>query len=61
MARGLIVWIVSHGKPRRSSTPGPKFSTTTSEVLSSSVKIVLPCSLLRFRVMLRLLQLSMVK
>src|SRR5919109_2418719 len=61
MTRGLICWMVSHGNPKRSSTPGPKFSTSTSDVLSSSVKISAPCADFILSVMLRLLQLSMVK
>src|SRR5262245_45981175 len=42
MTRGLICWMVSQGNPKRSSTPGPKFSISTSEVFSSSVKISVP-------------------
>src|SRR3989442_7496949 len=61
MTRGLICWMVSYGNTKRSSTPGPKFSTSTSEVLSSSVKISVPCVDFILSVMLRLLQLSMVK
>src|SRR5215510_12230667 len=61
MTRGLICWMVSHGNPKRSSTPGPKFSTSTSDVLSSSVKISVPCADFMLSVILRLLQLSMVK
>src|SRR5215467_2520497 len=61
MTRGLICWIVSQGNPKRSSTPGPKFLTSTSEVLSSSVKISVLCVDFMLSVMLRLLQLSMVK
>src|SRR5262249_45406025 len=61
MTRGLICWMVSHGNPRRSSTPGPKFSTSTSEALSSSVKISVPWADFILSVILRLLQLSMVK
>src|SRR5262245_53501130 len=53
--------MVSHGNPKRSSTPGPKFSTSTSDVLSSSVKISVPCADFILSVILRLLQLSMVK
>src|SRR4029450_3592098 len=61
MTRGLICWMVSHGNPKRSSTQGPKFSTSTSDVLSSSVKISVPCADFMLSVILRLLQLSMVK
>src|SRR5262247_1186852 len=61
MTRGLICWMVSHGNPKRSRTPGPKFSTSTSDVLSSSVKISVPCVDFILSVMPRLLQLSIVK
>src|SRR6266849_4318607 len=50
-----------HGKPWRSSTPGPKFSTMTSARLINSVRIRRPFSDLRLSVRLRLLQLSIVK
>lgn len=45
----------------RSTAPGPKFSTITSERRMSSVRISLPRGVLVLRVMLRLLQLSIVK
>ena len=45
----------------RSMAPGAKFSTITSQVSISLVKISFPLSNLVFRVMLRLLLLSMVK
>src|SRR5437764_617990 len=37
-----MLWIFSQGKPMRSSTPGPKFSTSTSQVLISAVRTSLP-------------------
>src|SRR4051812_16471201 len=45
----------------RSSTPGPKFSTSTSHLLISSVRTSLPLGFLVSSVMERLLWLSMVK
>src|SRR6201987_2347708 len=45
----------------RSSTPGPKFSTSTSHSLISSVKTSLPLGFLVSSVIERLLWLSMVK
>jgi hypothetical protein len=51
----------SQVKPIRSTAPGPKFSTMTSERRISSVRISLPRWVLVLRVMLRLLQLSIVK
>ena len=58
---GLISWIFSHVKPKRSSTPGPKFSITMSHFFSRSTNTVLPSSVFMFTVIERLLQLSMVK
>src|SRR3954451_15799139 len=58
---GLIAWIFSQGKPMRSSTPGPKFSTNTSHFLMSSVRTSLPLGFLVSSVIERLLWLSMVK
>src|SRR5712691_3448506 len=58
---GLISWIFAQGKPRRSSTPGPKFSMTMSHFFSRSTNTVLPSALFMFTVIERLLQLSMVK
>src|SRR3954468_8294860 len=58
---GLIAWIFSQGNPMRSSTPGPKFSTSTSHFLISSVRTSLPLGFLVSSVMERLLWLSMVK
>ncbi len=59
--RGLISWMRSQVKPMRSSAPGAKFSTITSQASISLVKISLPFSDLVLRVRLRLLPFSMVK
>src|SRR5919202_2376486 len=61
MRRGLSSCRCSHVNPRRSITPGPKFSTRTSERSTSLRKISLPSSDFMLRVRLRLLQLSIVK
>src|SRR3954471_20137286 len=61
MSRGLSSCRCSHVNPSRSITPGPKFSTTTSERSTSLRKISLPSSDFMLRVRLRLLQLSIVK
>src|ERR1700754_4802094 len=45
----------------RSSTPGPKFSTSTSQLLISAVRTSLPLAFLVSSVIERLLWLSMVK
>src|SRR6202045_856775 len=58
---GLMLWIFSHGNPMRSSTPGPKFSTSTSQLLISAVRTSLPFGFLVSSVIERLLWLSMVK
>src|SRR6476646_5233956 len=58
---GLMLWIFSQGKPMRSSTPGPKFSTSTSQVLIRAVSTSLPFGFLVSSVIERLLWLSMVK
>src|SRR6202044_737360 len=58
---GLMLWIFSHGNPMRSSTPGPKFSTSTSQFLISAVRTSLPFGFLVSSVIERLLWLSMVK
>src|ERR1700758_2409857 len=58
---GLMLWIFSQGKPMRSSTPGPKFSTSTSQLLIRAVRTSLPFGFLVSRVIERLLWLSMVK
>src|ERR1700736_370373 len=56
-----MAWIFSHGKPMRSSTPGPKFSTSTSQLLISAVRTSLPFGFFMSSVIERLLWLSMVK
>src|SRR3954468_16903594 len=53
--------IFSQGKPIRSSTPGPKFSTRTSQLLISAVRTSLPFGFLVSSVIERLLWFSMVK
>src|SRR4051812_24271835 len=61
MIRGLSSCRCSHVNPSRSMTPGPKFSTTTSERSTSLRKISLPSSDFMLRVSDRLLQFSIVK
>src|SRR4051795_11175346 len=61
ISRGLSSCRCSQVKPRRSMTPGPKFSTRMSERSTSLRKISLPSSDFMLRVRLRLLQLSIVK
>src|SRR3954465_1816900 len=56
-----MLWIFSQGNPMRSSTPGPKFSTSTSQVLISAVSTSLPLGFLVSSVIERLLWFSMVK
>src|SRR6202521_1527842 len=56
-----MLWIFSQGNPIRSSTPGPKFSTSTSQLLISAVRTSLPLGFLVSSVIERLLWLSMVK
>src|SRR6202048_5056263 len=56
-----MLWIFCHGNPIRSSTPGPKFSTSTSHFLISAVRTSLPFGFLVSTVIERLLWLSMVK
>ena len=58
---GLIDWILSQENPMRSSAPGPKFSTMTSDSSISFVNTSLPCGVLVSSVRERLLLLSMVK
>src|SRR3984893_15433569 len=58
---GLMAWIFSQRKPMRSSTPGPKFSTSTSQLLIRAVRTSLPFGFLVSSVIERLLWLSMVK
>ena len=59
--RGLIWCTVSHVKPNRSSTPGPKFSITTSHFFSNWIKTSLPIAFFMLTVIERLLQFSIVK
>src|SRR3990170_1797495 len=59
--RGLISWIFSQVNPKRSSTPGPKFSIRMSHFFSSSTNTVLPSGDFILTVIERLLQLSIVK
>ena len=59
--RGLISWIFSQGNPRRSSTPGPKFSITMSHFFSRSTKTALPSADFMLTVIERLLQFNIVK
>ena len=61
MMDGLISLIFFHEKPSRSSTPGPKFSITTSHFLSKAMKTSLPIGFFMLTVIDRLLQLSIVK
>src|SRR5450432_3018932 len=56
-----MLWIFSQGNPIRSSTPGPKFSTSTSQLLIRAVRTSLPFGFLVSSVIERLLWLSMVK
>src|ERR1700710_3000847 len=56
-----MLWIFSQGNPMRSSTPGPKFSTSTSQLLISAVRTSLPFGFLVSSVIERLLWFSMVK
>src|SRR6266849_6195809 len=56
-----MLWIFSQGNPMRSSTPGPKFSTSTSQLFISAVRTSLPFGFLVSSVIERLLWLSMVK
>jgi hypothetical protein len=58
---GLISWIFSHVKPKRSSTPGPKFSMMMSHFFSRSTNTCLPSAVFMLTVIERLLQFSIVK
>src|SRR5579863_2340270 len=58
---GLSCWMRSHVKPMRSSAPGAKFSTSTSQRLTSLSRMSFPPSLLVSIVIERLLWLSIVK
>ena len=59
--RGLSEWMCSQVSPMRSSAPGAKFSTSTSQLFTSRSSTVMPCLLLESSVIERLLWLSMVK
>src|SRR5262245_31204340 len=58
MSRGLRSRSVFQPRPKRSSAPGPKFSTSTSDLAIKRLKRSLPSSVLRLRVRLLLLALS---
>src|SRR5215467_7673476 len=55
MSRGLILASAVYPNPRRSSAPGPKFSTSTSDWAITLRNRSLPASVLRLSVRLRLL------
>ena len=59
--RGLSAWMRSKVKPMRSSAPGAKFSTSTSQCRINRSMISLPLGCLESTVIERLLPLSMVK
>ena len=59
--RGLSLWTYSQVRPMRSSAPGAKFSTSTSQVLISRLRISMPLGCLESMVIDRLVPLSMVK
>ena len=59
--RGFSSWMRSQVKPMRSSAPGAKFSTSTSQVLISRSSTSLPLGSLVLTVIERLLWFSMVK
>ncbi len=58
---GLSSWMRFQEKPIRSSTPGAKFSTSTSQLFTSSSSTVLPVGFLVSSVIERLLWFSIVK
>src|SRR5690242_1100235 len=58
---GLSSWIFSQVKPKRSSTPGPKFSMMMSHFLSRSTNTCLPSAVFMLTVIERLLQFNIVK
>jgi hypothetical protein len=58
---GLMLGSSPTGNPMRSSTPGPKFSTSTSQFFIKAVRTSLPLGFLVSSVIERLLWLSMVK
>src|ERR1700744_2606612 len=59
--RGFSFWMWSQVKPMRSSAPGAKFSTITSQVRTRASSTSLPLGLRPSMVMERLLWFSMVK
>ena len=59
--RGLIFWMFSQEKPMRSSAPGAKFSTSTSQTSISLVSTSLPAWFFDSISIERLLWFSMVK
>src|ERR1700758_1857727 len=59
--RGFSFWTCSQVKPMRSSAPGAKFSTITSQVFTSASSTAFPCGLRPSMVIDRLLWFSMVK
>src|SRR5206468_9147711 len=59
--RGLSDWMCSQVRPMRSSAPGAKFSTSTSQCLTSDSSTALPFGCLASIVIERLLWLSIVK
>ena len=58
---GLSSWMRAQEKPIRSSAPGPKFSTMTSDCLISFSRTSLPSGVLVSSVSERLLEFSIVK
>src|SRR3954470_2473405 len=58
---GFSSWIFSQVKPKRSRTPGPKFSMMMSHFFSRSTNTCLPSAVFMLTVIERLLQLSIVK
>ena len=59
--RGLSCWMRSQVSPMRSSAPGAKFSTSTSQAFTSPSTISSPVLFLLSMVIERLLWFSMVK
>ena len=59
--RGFSAWMCSQVSPMRSSAPGAKFSTSTSQVFTRRSSTFMPSLLLESSVIERLLWLSMVK
>ncbi len=59
--RGLSDWMCSHVRPMRSSAPGAKFSTSTSQCFTSDSSTALPFGFFASTVIERLLWFSIVK